>query len=544
MAVDAGTETRLDEEALAAFAAGLRGPLLRPGDEGYDDARTIWNGLIDRRPALIVQASGAADVVDAVNFAREQRLTLSVKGGGHNVAGNAVNDGGLVIDLSRMNGVHVDGATGKVRVQGGATWGDCDRETQLFGLAVPGGVVSTTGIGGLTLHGGIGHLRRKHGLSIDNLLSVDIVTADGQLRRASATENADLFWAVRGAGSNFGVVTSFEFQAHPVGPLVTVAAVMYPADAWKTVVPGWRDFMEQAPDELSSLLLFWSVPAHEPFPPELHGQPIVLVAAVWSGDPAEGEQVVQPLRELAQPLLDMSGPWPWLGLQSGFDALFPKGGLYYWKSRALAELTDEALDDIADVRRQAPVAADGRRDLAPRRSDEPRRRGRHRVRRQGRDLPRHGRGHVDGSGAERRRARVGPRALGRPRPPLDGRCLPQLPGPRRGAGRPRPRRLRRQLRAPGGAEAEVRPGQPLPDEPEHRARGVAAGMEPGVAAARSRGDTRVGCPATVIRVERCGTPTGRQATPPSGSMFWLSRKMFVGSYSLLSTASRAYFSAP
>src|SRR5262245_19205497 len=211
-------EAGIDAEALEAFVVGIRGRVLRPGEPGYDEARAIWNGLIDRRPALIVQCSGTADVVDAVNFAREQRLPLSIKGGGHNVGGNAVNDGGLVIGLSQMRGVHVDPAAGIVRAQGGATWGECDRESQLFGLAVPGGVVSTTGIGGLTLHGGVGHLRRKYGLSIDSLLSVDIVTADGQLRRASATENEDLFWAVRGAGSNFGVVTSFEFQAHPVGP--------------------------------------------------------------------------------------------------------------------------------------------------------------------------------------------------------------------------------------------------------------------------------------------------------------------------------------
>ena len=241
------TETTVDEEALQGFVQGVRGNVLRPGDPGYDDARAIWNGLIDRKPALIVQPTGAADVVDAVNFAREHELLLSIKGGAHNVAGNAVNDGGLVIDLSKMRGVHVDPSTQTVRAQGGATWGDCDRETQLFGLAVPGGVVSTTGIAGLTLHGGVGHLRRKYGLSIDNLLSVDIVTADGQLRTASESVNEDLFWAVRGAGSNFGVVTSFEFQAHPVGPMVMVGAVFYAHEDAKTVLPAWRDYMAEAP---------------------------------------------------------------------------------------------------------------------------------------------------------------------------------------------------------------------------------------------------------------------------------------------------------
>ena len=351
------TEASPDAEALQGFVEGVRGAVLRPGDQGYDDARAIWNGLIDRRPALIVQCTGAADVVDAVNFAREHNLLLSVKGGGHNVAGNAVNDGGLVIDLSQMRGVHVDPSTQAVRVQGGATWGECDRETQLFGLAVPGGVVSTTGVAGLTLHGGVGHVRRKHGLSIDNLLSVDIVTADGQLRRASATENEDLFWAVRGAGSNFGVVTSFEFRAHPVGPMVMVGAIFYPQDVARTVLPAWRDYMASAPDELSSLAFFWNVPAGEPFPPEHHGKPILILAAVYSGSVEDGEPLVQPLRELAQPLVDLSGPWPWLGLQSGFDALFPSGQFRYWKSRAFAELAEEAIDEIADwaARRPTPL---------------------------------------------------------------------------------------------------------------------------------------------------------------------------------------------
>ena len=304
-----------------------------------------------------MQCSGAADVVDAVTFARDHDLLLSIKGGGHNVAGNAVNDEGLVIDLSQMRGVHVNPSTRTVRVQAGATWGDCDRETQLFGLAVPGGVVSTTGIAGLTLHGGVGHLRRKHGLSIDNLLSVDIVTADGVPRRASATENEELFWAVRGAGSNFGVVTSFEFEAHPVGPMVMVGAIFYPLEDMRAVLPAWRDHMASAPEELSSIALCWSIPPGDPFPPEHHGRAVLVVAAAYAGSVEDGAPVVQPLRELAQPVIDLSGPWPWLGLQSGFDALFPKGGLYYWKSRALGELTEAAIDDIADfaARRPSPL---------------------------------------------------------------------------------------------------------------------------------------------------------------------------------------------
>jgi FAD/FMN-containing dehydrogenase len=355
MASEMVTETAVDLDALEGFVGQVRGPVLRPGNPGYDEARAIWNGLIDRRPALIVQCTGTADVVDAVNFAREQNLLLSVKGGGHNVAGNAVNDGGLVIDLSHMRGIHVDPGTGIVRAQGGATWGDADRESQLHGLAVPGGVVSTTGIAGLTLHGGVGHLRRKHGLSIDNLLWVDIVTADGQLRRASATENDDLFWAVRGAGSNFGVVTTFEFQAHPVGPMVMVGAIFYPLEDARELLPAWRDVMAFAPEELSSLAICWSVPPAEPFPEPLHGRPVLAVAGAYAGSVDDGERVVQPLRELGQPLIDLSGPWPWVGLQSGFDALFPKGEYRYWKSRSLAELPAAAIDEIVDFAERRPT---------------------------------------------------------------------------------------------------------------------------------------------------------------------------------------------
>jgi len=352
--VEVTASSGLDPAAVQALTAAVRGRVLTPGVDGYDEARGVWNGLIDRRPALIVQCTGAADVIDSVNFAREHGLLLSVKGGGHNVAGNAVNDGGIVVDLSPMRGVHVDRSTQTVRVQAGATLGDLDRETQLFGLAVPAGVVSTTGVAGLTLHGGTGHLRRKHGLSIDSMIAVDIVTADGQIRRASATENEDLFWAVRGAGSNFGVVTSFEFQAYPVGPMLMVGAVFYPFDDPRKLLRAWRDYVIGAPDELSSVVLLWSVPAAEPFPPDLHGTPAVVIAGAYCGPVEDGEPVVQPLRELGQPLIDLSGPWPWLGLQSGFDALFPKGGFYYWKSRALAELSDDAIDVIADFGANRP----------------------------------------------------------------------------------------------------------------------------------------------------------------------------------------------
>lgn len=347
------------EIPISELTVRLRGQIVRPADSDYDEARAVRNGLIDRRPAVIVRASGVADVVEAVNFAREHNLLLSVRGGAHNVAGNAVNDGGVVIDLAAMRAVIVDPARRTAVVQGGATWADVDRETQLFGLAAPGGVVSSTGVGGLTLHGGLGHLRRKHGLSIDNIVSVEIVTADGQVRRASATENNDLFWAVRGAGSNFGVITAFEFRLHPVGPLVALNAPMYAIDDGRRTLRAWRDFTMTAPDEVSSLALLWSVPVDEHFPAELHHRPIVVLASVYAGDVAEGERLLQPLREIATPLLDLSGPIPWTALQSAFDPFFPKGRLYYWKSTYVDDLSDAAIDTMLDraAARPSPMSA-------------------------------------------------------------------------------------------------------------------------------------------------------------------------------------------
>ena len=423
MAAEVMTEATVDQEALDAFVAGVRGDVFRPGDEGYDEARAIWNGLIDRRPALIVRCTGAADVVDAVNFAREHDLLLSVKGGGHNVAGNAVNDGGLVVDLSGMNGVHVDPSTGIVRAEGGATWGDCDRESQLFGLAVPGGVVSTTGIAGLTLHGGLGHMRRKYGLSIDSLLSVDIVTADGQLRRASATENEDLFWAVRGAGSNFGVVTSFEFQAYPLGPMVAVAAVFYPLEQGKAILTAWRDHMASAPDEVSSLAICVSVPAGGAVSAaSCTGAPVVIVVGVYSGSVEDGEPVVQPLRELGEPLLDLSGPWPWLGAPERVRRALPQGRPLLLEVARAGRAVRGRDRRHPRVRRPPADADDRHRGLAPRRRDDARRRLGDRIRRSRRGLPRDRGGELDRPGAERRGDRLRPRGVGRARSPLDRRC--------------------------------------------------------------------------------------------------------------------------
>jgi FAD/FMN-containing dehydrogenase len=348
-----GTSGRtLDEARIEELAGSLRGVVLRPGDAGYDDARTVRNGLIDRRPGLIVQPSGARDVMLAVDFAREHDLLLSVKGGGHNVAGNAVNDGGLVIDLSGMRAVHVDPVARIAHVQGGATWGDLDRETQVFGLAAPGGVVSTTGVAGLTLHGGMGHLRSKHGLSIDNLRSVQIVTADGQLRTASAGENADLFWAVRGAGSNFGVITSFEFQLHPVGPTVYLCAPIYRLEDGPDIIRKWREIVAAAPDELTPLCVFWSIPPG--FLEELVGSPVVILAALYAGPVEEGERITAPLRMLGTPLLDLSGPDLFTNVQAAFDPFFPKGMLYYWKSTYVETLADELIDALCELAARRP----------------------------------------------------------------------------------------------------------------------------------------------------------------------------------------------
>ncbi|MGZ5134921.1 MAG: FAD-binding oxidoreductase, partial [Flavitalea sp.] len=259
-------------------------------------------------------------------------------------------------DLSLMKGIRVDSKARTVHAQGGATWGDVDRETQVFGLAAPGGVVSTTGIAGLTLGGGLGWLRRKHGLSIDNLLSVDIVTADGQFHTASENENTDLFWAVRGGGGNFGVVTSFEYRLHPIGPMVTLCAPWYPVEMAKTVLQAWRDFMKNAPEELSSQALFWTVPASPQFPEEVHGKRAIVIAAVYIGSIEDGDRITKPLRELGKPMLDLSGPIPWTALQSAFDPFFPKKvQLYYFKSRYLSNLNKETIDAIIPLASNPPA---------------------------------------------------------------------------------------------------------------------------------------------------------------------------------------------
>jgi FAD/FMN-containing dehydrogenase len=350
---DASHQVTISSNAVGSLRSAMRGDVLTPNDQGYDDARQIWNAMFDKRPALIARCSGTADVIDAVNFAREHHLLAAVRGGGHNSAGSGSCDGGMLIDLSRMNAVHVDPSTRRARVQGGATWGDFDREAQLHGLATPGGLVSATGVGGLTLAGGLGWLRGKYGLSLDNLVAVDIVTADGVLSSASASEHSDLFWGVRGGGGNFGVITSFEFQVHPVGPTVALLAAVYRAEDAPQVMRRWRDHMANAPDEIGgSLVEFSTIPADPEYPEETWGAKVLAVAGVWAGPADEGERAVQPLRELAEPLLDLSGQMAYCDVQRMYDAMFPKGvHRAYFKSIYLNGLSDTTIDEIA---RRAP----------------------------------------------------------------------------------------------------------------------------------------------------------------------------------------------
>jgi FAD/FMN-containing dehydrogenase len=340
-----GAAVEIDNDAMAGLAAGLRGDLITEGAE-YDEARVVFNGMFDRRPGAIVRCRGAADVVETVNFARKHDLLLAIRAGGHSIPGHSSNQGGFVLDLSDMRGVWVDRRTSTVRVEGGATWGDVDRQTQLFGLAVPGGVVSTTGVAGLTLNGGLGYLRSKYGFSCDNLVSADVVTADGRIVTASAADDADLFWAIRGGGGNFGVVTSFEFRAHPVGPDVAAAIVFYPVSSAKSVLSKWRELAPRLPDEVSTGAVLWTMPTTPHLPPPVHGHDVVIITGIYSGNPYEGAQIMQPLRELGAPLFDMSGTLAWLTLQSAFDFFFPVDGSVsaYFKSMQLNELSDDAIE--------------------------------------------------------------------------------------------------------------------------------------------------------------------------------------------------------
>ena len=330
-------------------ATRFRGALLRPGEEGYEEARRVWNGAIDRRPALIARCAGADDVLEAVRFARERDLAVSVRGGGHAVAGHAVVDGGLMIDLSLMKAVRVDPAARVARAAGGVLLGELDRATQRFGLAAPSGIVSHTGIGGLTLGGGLGHLMRKHGLTVDNLLAVDLVTADGDRLRVDADAEPELFWGLRGGGGNFGVVTAFEYRLHPVGPMVLGGPIFWPLADAPEVLRFLRDFAPQAPDELGMAFFARLAPPGPLVPPEQYGRPVLGVVPVWAGDPAEGRRAVAPLRRIGRPIADNLRPLPYLFLQSMVDGGKEHGMHWYWRSQRLPGLADDVVDAICGL---------------------------------------------------------------------------------------------------------------------------------------------------------------------------------------------------
>lgn len=343
-----GGETVLRGPSVEGFRSSLRGELLARDDDGYESARKIWNGQITRQPGLIARCAGAADVIAAVQFARENDLLVSVRGGGHAVNGNALCDGGLMINLAPMNAVRVDPTKRTARVEGGCLWKAVDHEAQRFGLAVTGGVVSHTGVAGLTLGGGIGHLMRKYGLTIDSLLSCDVVTADGTFLVASEEENPELFWGLRGGGGNFGVVTSFEFQLHALGPTVLAGMLVYPMAEGREVMRFFRDFVDQAPDEVGILGNLRLAPAVPAIPEELHGEPIVAIVVCYAGGVEEGKKAIRALQQFREPTFDTIRPKPYVAHQQLFDPAALHGLHYYWKSQRLPRLSDEMIDIMVE----------------------------------------------------------------------------------------------------------------------------------------------------------------------------------------------------
>ena len=351
------TQGVLGAATLKEFEEGLGGELVRPSDANYDDARAIWNGAHDARPAVIARCAGTADVRHAIGFARSEGLDVAVRGGGHSIPGFSSCDGGIVIDLSPMKGIEVDPSERTVVAEGGVLWNELDAATQEHGLAVTGGLISTTGIAGFTLGGGIGWLMRKHGLACDNLRSAQIVTADGQTITASAAQNSELFWGLRGGGGNFGVVTSFEFDLHPVGPTVNAGAVFYPGDRAEEIMRFYRDFVRGIPDELTTLVNLVTAPPAPFLPEEWHGKKLVALIGCYAGDPEEGAKAMAPLSELGDPVADLIGPMPYVGMQSLIDALWPHGTKAYMKAGYLSELDDAAIETSARFHQDATSPA-------------------------------------------------------------------------------------------------------------------------------------------------------------------------------------------
>jgi FAD/FMN-containing dehydrogenase len=345
------------KKAELTLSEALRGRIIFPGDADYDEARLLWNGMIDKHPAGIVQCAGVADVITAVRTARKNDIAVSVRGGGHNVAGKALCDDGMVIDLSRMKAIRVDPTTGHVRAEGGVSWGEFDHETQIHGLAATGGIVSTTGIAGFTLGGGIGWLMRKYGLACDNLVSADVITAEGMFLKASDEQNQDLFWGIRGGGGNFGIVTSFKYRLHPVGP-VTAGRMIYAFDKAGDVLTFYRNYAAEAPDELSTMAAFMTVPVSPSYPASLHGRPALSVIVCYAGPPKSGEEVLSPLRKAFVPETDSVRVMPYTELQSMFDGDAPWGLQNYWKSEYLAGISDGAIEIFLDyaARMSSPLS--------------------------------------------------------------------------------------------------------------------------------------------------------------------------------------------
>jgi FAD/FMN-containing dehydrogenase len=346
--------TNLQDRKIEELKEGFKGEILLPSDGAYESARKIWNAMIDKRPAVIARCATTADIVLGVNFARDNRLLLAVRGGGHNIAGNALCDGGLVIDLSKMKAARVDPAGRRVTIEGGATLADLDAATQAHGLATPVGINSTTGIAGLTLGGGFGWLSRKYGMTVDNLESAEVVTAAGEVVRASATEHPDLFWALRGGSGNFGVVTRFEFRLHPVGPDVLSGLIVYPISEAKSVLQQYREFFTKAPEDLTVWALLRQAPPLPFLPERVHGKEIIALALIYAGDPKQGAPFVETLRKFGTSLGEHVGVQPYVAWQQAFDPLLTPGARNYWKSHNLSTLKDGLFDAVIEYTLKLP----------------------------------------------------------------------------------------------------------------------------------------------------------------------------------------------
>jgi FAD/FMN-containing dehydrogenase len=354
MTTEAINPPKLGEATLGELEQSLRGQLVRPTDDGYDEARAIWNGAHDRRPALIVRCAGVADVMRAVDFSRSENLPVAVRGGGHSIPGFSSCDGGVVIDLSAMTAVRVDPSGRTAVAEAGCTWADLDHETQAFGLAVTGGLVSSTGIAGFTLGGGIGWLMRKVGLACDNLLAADVVTADGQLVHASADENPELLWGLRGGGGNFGIATSLQYRLHPVGPMLLAGPIFFAGDRAEEVLRFYRDWVPTLPDELTTLANLITAPPAPFLPAAVHGKPLVAVVAVHAGEPEHGRALVQPLKDLGDPIADLLDVMPYTTMQSLLDGLWGPGAHNYMRSAFVDELSDAAIAALVARHRAVP----------------------------------------------------------------------------------------------------------------------------------------------------------------------------------------------